>query len=1070
MKKKFIKKTLLIIVFSGISTVLVLSQIRVRGTIVDNKNEPLVGVNVMIKGTNRGTVSDSNGEFSIEVQDQNSILVFSYLGYKTVEKNIPSNGILNVMLEEDIQTLEELVVVAYGTQKKSHLTGAVATIKNEKLDEIPVSRVDQALQGRIAGLQVINTDPIAGAAPKIRVRGMGSISASSDPLVVIDGFPVPDGLSSISMGDVESIEILKDAASAALYGSRAAGGVILVTTKSGDVKKPKYTFKMYAGTRNALKLPKIHDTEEYTALLFREAKMRMLDPSINGNPKETMAFNKITEPEKASYLIFKYFDDQHTYWSDEALRSNPLMQNYQLSVSGGDKNWKYFFSGNYTSEEGIMKNSTYDKFSARAKVDVNLSKKVKIGINLSPYYSLQKKPGTDLTDYLRFPSWLPIRHNEATAALTGKIAGEYAHPYHFNGISISGYGYNNETWHLPGVSVWSSSNQNPVSIRERTDIRTENYRLQGNMYVTVNIIPDLQFKSSNGIYYSNKEYNQKEQTSAKKENNPNSLTRELTRHAEILSENTLNYNKNFNEHEIEGLLGFTLQKTNDRYDAMVGTGFPDEKILSFNLASQILLDKTTSFYYSESLVSLLGRINYAYRGKYLISTSLRADGSSKFHKDHRWGTFPSLSIGWRVSEENFFKKINWMSNFKIRVSHGLTGNNNIPQYAYMNPINATNYILGEGTGNLIQGMASNSDELGNPDITWEKTSETNYGIDMGFLNNRFNLSIDYYNSTTKALLLQQPAMYITGHKSYWNNIGKVNNKGIEIEIKTTNISKEHFTWETFANLSTNKNTLRSYGDKKHEDNFGERNEVYRAIVGQPSIQYYGYKSDGVYTTFEEVEAAKTLKDEDGNLFVYTKFSPIVGGLKVLNTNGDNRLDPDDRVVLGDPFPDFIWGITNIINFRNFDLSFLIEGVQGTDIINGNANYNEQLRFNKAYTKNRYVSPMFPGDGKTVYSNTTPGSDLMLTDYCIEDGSYVAFRDLTLGYTVPQSAIRYLKINNLRVFFSCQNLFYLMASEYRGINPEARRTSGQYNSPLIDGYQRGAFPLNRTFTVGIDITF
>ncbi len=1074
-KPKFLKREVLVLIALFISTISAFSQIKVTGTVLDTKREPLIGVNITVKGSRTGTISDFNGKFNIDVPDRQSVLVFSYIGYKTIERTIPASGQLTVILEEETQTIDEVVVVAYGTQKKSHLTGAVSSLKNEKMDEIPVSRVDQALQGKIAGVQINNVNPEAGAAPKIRVRGLGSISASSDPLIVIDGFPVPDGLSMVSMADVQSVEVLKDASSAALYGSRAAGGVILITTKSGEINKPKYNFKMYSGFRNPLKLPDMLSTEEYVALLYREADMRKLDPAVNGIATETMAFNKITEPEKAGYLIMKYLDDQPTDWLNEGLRDRGTMQNYQLSASGGDKNLKYFVSGNYVNEDGIMLNSTYDKFTFRAKLDAKLSKAATLGVNLSPTYSRQERPAVDLTDYMRFPSWLPIRHNEATAALTGKVAGDYAQPSDFNGINISGIGYNNEVWSLPGVTVWNSSNQNPVSIRERTSIFTDDYRFQGNIYLTLNLLPGLQFKTSNGAYLLFREYNKKEQTSANKAGNPNSLTRQLTTHRELLSENTLNYNKKISNHEFDALLGFTMQQTNDNYNRIVGTNFPDEQILSFNLASQILLDSpsidgTTSFYYTESLVSLLGRLNYAYLGKYMMSASFRADGSSKFYKGNKWGTFPAFSAGWRASEEKFMKNFEWLSNLKLRVSYGLTGNNNIPQYAYMNSINTSNYVLGSGNGTLVQGMVSNSSSLGNPDITWEQTSEANYGIDFGFLNSRLNFSIEYYNSNTIQLLLQQPAMYITGHQSYWNNIGKVNNKGIEIELNTTNIANKKFTWKTSANFSTNKNKLLNYGDKEYEDNFGERSEVYRAIVGEPAIQYYGYKTDGVYTTFEEVAAAKALKDENGNPFTYTKFAPIVGGIKVVNINGDNKIDTEDRTVLGDPFPDFTWGITNTFTYKNFDLSFLIQGVQGIDIINGNVNYNEQLRYNKAYTNNRYVSPMFPGDGKTVYSNTTSGSDLMLTDYCIEDGSYGAIRDFTLGYTLPQNLLKSLKLRNLRVYFSAENLVYIMAPSYRGINPEARRTASNYTSPLVDGYQRGAFPLNRTFTAGLDINF
>lgn len=1073
--RRFIRNVSWMFILFFMNTAGVMAQSTVSGTITDKSNEPLIGVNITVKGTRTGTISDFDGKYSLQVPDSRSVLVFSYIGYKTIERTVGSSTQLKVVLEEDARTIDEVVVVAYGTQKKSHLTGAVSSIKTDKMDEVPVARVDQALQGKLAGVQINNNNPEAGESPQIRVRGMGSISASSDPLIVVDGFPVPDGLSMVSMGDIESIEVLKDAASAALYGSRAAGGVILVTTKSGNIKKPKYSFKMFNGIKTALKLPDMHTTQEYTELLFSEAAQRKLDPAVNGITSETMAFNKIADTERAAYLILKNMVDQPTDWLDEGLRDFGTIQNYLLSASGGDKNMKYFISGSYTGEEGIMKNSTYDKYTFRAKMDIKLSKNVTLGVNLNPTFSRQERPAVDLTDYMRFPSWHPIRHNTATAALTGKTAGDFAQPSDFNGVSISGVGYDNEVWHLNGVSPFSSSNQNPVSIRERTSIFNDEYKLQGNTYLLIDIIKGLQFKTSNGIYFSYKEYNKKEQTSANKAGNPNSLARQMTLKSELLSENILTYDKKIGGHEIGALAGVTFQKSNIKLNEMVGTTFPDEEMLSFNLASQIILDSpvlsgTTSFYENNALMSLIGRLNYAYLGKYLASVSMRSDGSSRFAKGHKWDNFPAGSIGWRASEETFMKEFDWLSNLKVRASYGYTGNNDIPPYAYMNRINTSNYALGTGNGSLISGMASNSSELGNVDLTWERTREANYGFDLGMFNSRLNLSIEYYNSETDRLLLKQPAMYITGHQTSWNNIGRVNNQGLEIEISTTNINKKDFTWKTSANFSTNKNKLLNYGDKEKEDNFGERNEVFRAVVGQPSIQYFGYKTDGVWTSFEEVAAAKALTDENGVLFTYTKFAPVVGGLKVVNTDGNNKLDADDRVVLGTPFPDFTWGITNNFTFKDFDLSFLFQGVQGVDIINGNVNYNEQLRLNKAYTANRYVSPMFPGDGKTVYSTTTAGSDLMLSDYAIEDGSYAALRDLTFGYKLPSNLVRMIKLSDFRLYFSAQNLIYIMASNYRGINPEARKTSSQYTSPLVDGYQRGAFPLNRTFTFGVDITF
>lgn len=1045
----------------------------VQGTVYDSDNSPLIGATVIIKETTQGVVTNANGEFQLKVP-LNSVLQISYIGFKTQEIQYTGQSVLNIILLEDISALEEVIVVAYGTEKKSHLTGAVSSLKNDRLDEIPVTRADQALQGKLAGVQVLNLNPEAGAAPTIRVRGMGSISANNEPLVVVDGYPVPDGLSMVNMGDIESIEVLKDAASSALYGSRAAGGVILITTKSGSEDKTKYNFKMYSGINQSLKLPDVMSTEEYVELLYSEANLREQDTAIDGTIN-TLPFNRVTNNEKIAYLISKYVVDKPTDWVDEGMRSFGNIQNYQLSASGGDKSKRYYISGGYSTEDGIMKNSTYDKFSLRTKIDISLSNKVRVGVNFNPSFSKKERPAVNLTDYMRFPTWMPVRHNEATAALTGKTVGEYAQVSDFTASTVTGIGVDGKVWNMSGVNPWTSGNQTPTSIRERTSIFEENYRLQTNTYLEFDILPGLVFRTSNGAYFSYEEYNKKEQSEANKAGLPNMLTREMILYTDLLSENILNFTKTIDDHNFGGLLGFTAQKASTKLNQIVGTGFPDEERLSFNMASEFLKNTSstngiTSFYSSDALLSVLGRINYSYMGKYLVSASMRADGSSKFADGYKWGVFPSGSIGWRISEEGFLKNHETITNLKIRASYGVTGNNSIPQYSYMNTVNTIDYVTGTGNGNLVTGMSSTSSSLGNNEITWEQLGEANFGLDLGIIDNRFNVALEFYNSNTIQLLLRQPAMFITGHESYWNNIGKVNNKGFEIELTTANINKKNFTWKTTANFSTNKNTLLNYGDKEKEDNFGERAEVYRAIVGEESIQFFGYKTDGVYTSFEEVETALALTDENGNPFNYSVFKPIIGGLKVENTNGDNALDADDRIILGSPFPDFIWGITNEFTFKSFDLSFLIQGVQGGKIVNGNIYYNEQLRMNKAYTANRFVSPMFPGDGKTVYSTTTPGNQILLTDYPIESGSYASLRNLSFGYTLPRIVAGKLGLNNLRAYFSAQNLVYLMASDYRGVNPEARTTSSRYNNPLVDGYQRGVFPLNRTYTLGVDLTF
>ncbi|MEI8272001.1 MAG: TonB-dependent receptor [Paludibacter sp.] len=1089
--KKFLRNMMWLFVLVCLNTAATFAQLKVNGTVTDSKKEPLIGVNIKVVGTKTGTITDANGKFSISVTDTKAFLAFSYIGFKPVVQAVGNSKQLLIEMEEDSKAMDEVVVVAYGTQQKSHLTGAVSSIKGDKLDDIPVSRIDQALQGKLAGVSIQQLDPEAGEAPVIRVRGLGSISAASSPLVVVDGFPIPDGLSSVSMGDVESIEVLKDAASASLYGSRAAGGVILVTTKSGNVAKPKYNFKMYTGVRTTLKLPNMLTNDQYVELMYSEAALRMQDPAVDGtiynatsNPLGTMKYNQIAAADQGAYLVEHYLLDQPTNWVNEALRGNGSNQNYELSAAGGDKTTKYFISGNYLKEDGVMRFSNYDKYSVRAKVDITLSKNVTIGVNISPTYSRQTKPAVSLIDYLRYPTWLPVRNNAAIAALNGTIEGDYCQPNNFMFTTVSGIGLNGESWFVPMASLSGSTTNSPVSVNERTSITTDDYRLQAGSYILINILPGLNFKTANSAFTQYKEYNNAQQTSAIQNGAPNMLTRQTTLHTELLSENTLNFARKFGNHDITAMAGFTYQKTGNRYNQMVATNFPNDQTFSFNLASSLILDNqnstptingVTSFYYTEALESFISRLTYAYQGKYLFSASVRADGSSKFADNHKWGTFPAGSVGWRASEERFLKGLDWLSNLKFRASYGLTGNNKIPQYSYMNSYNTSNYVLGTGTGSLIPGVAGTDAFIGNPNITWEQTEEGNYGVDLGLFNSKVNVTVEYYNSNTIQLLLQQPIMNITGHKTFWNNIGKVNNQGIEFEITTTNIDSRGFIWKTTANIAHNQNTLINYGSSApgtYVDNFGERSEVYRAQVGMPSIQYYGYVQEGVWTSWAECNAAKAALNSSGTPAVYTKYAPIPGGEKVKDLNGDGNITPDDRTFIGSPFPDFTYGITNTFTYKGFELSFLFQGVKGGELIDGNMNYNETLRSTAAYLANRWVSPMFPGDGMTTYDKNTSGGDLLLTSHGLQDASYLAMRDCTFGYALPDKIVRSFGLSKFRLYFSGNNLLYFMASSYKGINPEARMTTGPYSSsfPLVDGYQRGSFPLNRTYTLGLDINF
>jgi TonB-dependent starch-binding outer membrane protein SusC len=1032
------------------------TQITITGIVSDSENNPLPGVTIRVKETAHGTITNFDGMYTIQVDNNNAVLQFSFVGFATQEITVGNSRIIHVTLKEDLLNLDEVVVIGYGIQKKSHLTGSVSQLRNENLAEIAVPSLELALQGKISGVTIQNTTSEAGVAPQIRVRGMGSISASNEPLVVVDGFPVSGGLAHVQMADVESIEVLKDAASAAIYGSRGANGVILITTRGGNVAKPKYTFNTYQGFKTNYRLHNILNFEDYIKLLYSEAALRMQDPSVPDNQK-----NRITNQERASYIINTQIIGQNTDWQSEGLREIAGVQNYQLSVSGGTREVRYFVSGVFNTDEGVMLNNQVDRFSLRAKMDAQLSKAVKVGVNISPTFWNRERPASNFTDFYRFRSFVPVRHNEASAKLTGQPEGSWAHPRHYSNLMYEGYMPDSTYWVASGIlSPWSSANNNPRAILDNETRKRQEYRVMSNSYISVQLLKNLEFRASQGLLTSYWEDNVYTNLGARRDGEPNRSAYSNRLLVDVLSENTLNYNTRIgSDHSIDLMAGATYQRTNTTTAMVVGTSFPTDDVPTLNRATSIEAAETWSYKYPIVLASYLSRLNYSFKDKYLFSTSLRTDGSSLFG-ENRWSLFPSVSLGWRVTEESFMQNISWLDQLKPRISYGVTGNNDIEPYAYTNTLLGANYSL--GTQNVIvPGLAPVGNALGNPLISWERTFEYNSGIDLSIFASRINLIFDYYYSITDKLLFKQSAMTFTGHEEFWNNIGKIRNKGVEVEINTFNIRKRNFQWNTSLNFAANRNKLIELGGEYRQLNYGERNEVYASIVGKPSIQFFGYKTDGVWKSDDEIAQAVA-----GGLV--STLPMVAGGLKVVDTDGNGRIDAFDRVAIGNPFPDFTFGFTNTFKIKNFDLSVMLQGVQGIDIINGDAFYTETTQINQRYVENRWVSPMFPGDGKTPYH--TNGVNKMLTDFVVEDGSYISLREVIAGYRLPNNLVRRTGLTSLRIYASAQNLLYFMSSNYRGINPEARTTSSQYSSPLIDGYQRGGFPVQRVISFGLETTF
>lgn len=1042
--------------------------VKIKGVVKSEDGQGIPGVSVVIKDTNKGVSTNEKGEYEISVQ-KGKILEFKSIGYKTHLQGVANATTINVTLVDDVNAMNEVIVVGYGTQKKSTVSSAVSKLENKNLDEIPTSRLDNALIGKIAGLTVQNNTSEAGADPTLRVRGASSINANAEPLVVVDGHPIADGLAFINPYDVESIEVLKDAASSAIYGSRGANGVILVTTKKGTADKPKFSVKSFYGLKEAYEVYPILTTSQYTELLFAEAKLRENDPSVPATSK-----NLINANERAAYIIENQISGSPTDWQEESLR-NAGIYNLQLNVAGGKKDLRYYVSGNLQQDQGVMKDSENNKGNIRVKLDINLSPKLMLNVNINPTYTKIQRPSENFTNYYRFPSFLPVFHSAFTSAFVNQNAqwanlrsGDWAQARHFTNLTYAGTMPDGSFWQSTGaVSPFSSTNNTPLSHAEREDRFQESYRFQSGTDLTYNPNKNLSFKSSVGAYYLAREDRNFIRSEARKDGDVNQATITTGTTVDILWENTMNYTKSFGDHNFKGLLGFTMQSNSVKGSQQIGYNFPSDDFSTLNQAAYFDQAPAIPVNVKTGLISYLGRINYDYQGKYIATASLRTDESSIFGPGNRRGWFPAFSAGWNIASESFMKgSKKWLESLKLRASYGETGNNRITPFSYLDLLFRSNYVFGEGTGQVSPGQSPNNLVTFGPNITWETTKSTNIGLDVGLFRNKIQLSLEYYRAITDNLLLQQAQQAIAGSDSFWTNNGKIRNHGFEVELTSNNISNKNFNWTTSLNVAANRNKLLKLGgDEPYLFNYGERSEIYASIVGQPYVQFFGYKTDGVWLSQADADAAVA----GGQTSILQSYYRE-GGVKLKDINGDNKIDLNDRVIMGNPFPDFTWGITNTIRYKKFDLNILMQGSQGGQLINGDLFYNESKRQNERYIKNRWVSPANPGDGKTPYFTNGIAADLLLTDYGVESATYAYLRNIIVGYTLPAKALKKFNVSSLRLYASVDNVFFITGSSYRGINPEARLTTASYASPVVAGYQRGGFPVNRTYTFGLDFNF
>jgi TonB-linked SusC/RagA family outer membrane protein len=992
--------------------------VTVSGTVTSETGEPLVAVSIAVKDAAGGATTDEQGKYSIEVEPQGT-LIFSYVGYETQEVKVDSRTTVDIMMIEDAQVVDEVVVVGYGTQRKSHLTGSISKVKNENLDQIPIARVDDALVGQVAGVNIQMTNPAAGEAPTIRVRGQGSISFDSNPLIVLDGIVVgsdADFLASLDMNDVASVEILKDAASAAIYGSRGANGIIMITTKDSKEGPIQLNYDAYVGFKSV---------PESGVLTTVDDWMDFVRANNDGNLTDR----------------FEYIDRLGTYtdWED-VMMDGGMIQSHAISARGGTKNTKFNMSASFLNDEGVLLTDNYEKLNFRLNVKTKVNKRITFGTTINPSYVEQRRFPIGVHDALRQSAWLPLyldenniqyvnRHRENGRWADAQI-GDYAMERMFDDYDLVA----DEPSTGSGTDISSTSNQSSLAKVLERDRRKKQTKVYANTYLRLKLADGLHFKQVVGGDFRTTANTTWIGVNATRNGAGDSEARLSTNNRlHSVFESILTYNKDFGEHSLSAVAGYAYEKWNWTTSLLAAAGFEFDYIQTIPAAN--LIEGETDRY-EEALQSYFSRFNYVFADKYLVSLSARWDGSSKFGPDNKFGFFPAISVGWNVAREGFMEDVDLFDQFKVRFSYGNSGSNSgIGQYDYIGLISP----VGTGIGGV--GTGFNPLNISNSQLRWEKLVETNFGLDVAIFDGRISGSIDIYDRTSDDLLLNLPIPSVTGFQSALVNRGTVQNRGFELELRSNNYRTDNFSWSTTGILTRNVNTLVDFAGSSGLISTvdSKRPAEWIALEGQPIASYYGY----------------VVSHEIDPQYIRNPFYPINAqsqDIYVKDINGDGLIDTDDRTILGSPYPDFIWTINNNLRFGDFDVSFMFQGSQGAEIRNISSQYiNNEFSSNQDYTSD------FPDADQVVQR--------IFTNDDIQDASYIALRNVNIGYTFTNK-VPFL--NRARVYVGAQNLLYIMADGYVGYNPEG--IDQGLGNPLTWGYQRGPAPIYRTVSFGLNATF
>ena len=1039
-------------------------QNKISGKILDENSLPFPGASIQIKGSTKGAISDIDGLFELEVMDESVILLISYIGYKTQEINTTGKKFITITLRLDDNVLDEIVVVGYGALAKKRVTGAVSSVNSQQLTAVPSVSIENAIVGQVAGVQVLETTGEPGASPQVRIRGTGSISAGNDPLFVVDGIPISKSstsldsqgelsrrvgsfqqpssnpLATINPNDIASIEILKDASSAAIYGSRGGNGVVMITTKKGTTNdKGVFSFNSFYGVQTVTNKVDLMNSEELIDFA-RDARNNNYLSSVPGASINTpMGRGDRGNENYELPESFLKWDGTDTDWQNLIFRDAP-MQSYNLSFASPLKEkTSFFISGGYFNQEGIIEKSGFQRYTLLTNIRSKLTEKLNLEVRLAPTLTNNQKQPANAPYFARPPG---IIYSAIVHSPTVK-------PYNTDGTINQRDNHS----HLGGGMTTAS---NPLAITAAVDDKLFQFQNQASLGLTYEIIPGLDFKTFGGSFINifNRDF-YRANTLLFREAIKGESYAQASASTDInyLWENTLNYEKEIGDHYINAISGYSFQKDKINISQVSANNFPDDQVKTIS-GGQVF--GGTSVQEEWSLVSAFLRGTYSYKDKYLFTGTIRTDKSSRFGKDNQTGYFPSFSLGWRLHQEKFMKSIESISELKIRVSWGETGNFEIPNYGSVGLLSPSNYNF---NGSEANGILQQT--IPNPKLTWEKSVQTDVGIELGLFKNRLFFLADYYKTTTSDLLLNVSITSVSGFNTVLQNLGQVKNEGFEIAFKSRNFVKQ-FTWDTDINFSTNKNEVLSL-NSKNEPIFSTGGAGVRHItrVGDAIGSYYGYVVDGIYQNQQDI--ANSPKDTQAP-------KPAPGDFKFKDINGDGKITPDDRTVTGSYFPDFTWGITNTFSFKGVDFSFLIQGVEGNEILNltgrhlsnGEGNFNSYAIWNQ-----RWKSAENPGNGNVPRADRESGvhgNNLRPSSFQVEDGSFIRLRNITLGYTFPEKTFLKGNINKLRLYVTGSNLITI--TDYLGYNPEVSNIAGS----LTPGEDYGAYPLNKTIVFGVNLNF